>query len=275
MKYQYQTRPHPHGDCLRACIATILEIPIGSVPDFSIDMPADALQAVEQPAPPALPFPRDELRGHLAAMLGAVTADDELAFWQKFDALNAYTSRYYAPPTPPPTAPDAPPDYPKWYLTMQEYLRPFGYIIVEVLIDGSPWVPLPGDVVAIFKGEHVSGNCKHAIVGRCVDGKFYPLFDPLGENVEGSTLKRIDSVSFFVPLDPMAFMRMGQALEEIKLTARGIPGRILGDAIEECCDKGLGLVRPDAPRIYSPGGQLVGTKEKPAQGIIVPGDFQK
>jgi hypothetical protein len=35
MKPVAQTRPHPNGDCLRACLATLLELPITDVPDFT------------------------------------------------------------------------------------------------------------------------------------------------------------------------------------------------------------------------------------------------
>lgn len=31
---QAQTRPHPNGDCLRSCIASLLELPISEVPDW-------------------------------------------------------------------------------------------------------------------------------------------------------------------------------------------------------------------------------------------------
>jgi hypothetical protein len=31
---QLQTRPHPNGDCVRACIASLLELPIAEVPDW-------------------------------------------------------------------------------------------------------------------------------------------------------------------------------------------------------------------------------------------------
>lgn len=32
---QPQTRPHPNGDCLRACVATLLEYPVAEVPDWT------------------------------------------------------------------------------------------------------------------------------------------------------------------------------------------------------------------------------------------------
>lgn len=35
MKPVPQTRPHPNGDCVRACLATLLELPIEDVPDFT------------------------------------------------------------------------------------------------------------------------------------------------------------------------------------------------------------------------------------------------
>lgn len=34
MTPQNQTRPHPNGDCVRACIATLLDLPIAEVPDW-------------------------------------------------------------------------------------------------------------------------------------------------------------------------------------------------------------------------------------------------
>jgi len=209
MKYQYQTRPHPNGDCMRACLATILEYPIANIPDFTL-------------------------------------LEDEPGF-------------------------DPKKDYPKWYLALQDFVRQFGLVFVEIVLDKRPWMPLPAEMLCIFMGEHVNGQCKHAIVGKCVDGGFYPIFDPIGEEVHDITLKEVESIGLLVPTDPMNFMRMGQALEEVKLTSRGVTNRIVGDAIESACDTGLGLKRPDAPRIYSPSGQLIGTKDKPAEGIIVPG----
>lgn len=35
MKPQLQTRPHPNGDCLRACVAALLDLEVSRVPDWT------------------------------------------------------------------------------------------------------------------------------------------------------------------------------------------------------------------------------------------------
>lgn len=155
MNPQLQTRNHPNGDCMRSCIASLLEIPIKNVPDFTLAPDKETL----------------------------VIADRE---------------------------------YPAWYGAMQAFLATMSLTIIEItLTPHTPWYPLPFDTMAIFVGQHKSG-CKHAIVGKCQHGQFYPVFDPLCPDVsEEPFTGGIDGVCFLVPTDPFVQRRMGRALEKI------------------------------------------------------------
>lgn len=138
MKPQKQTRKAPRGDCERAVISSLLEIPITEVPDFT-NMREDSDSA-----------------------------------------------------------------YPVAYLEKQHWLKERGYAWVEIDLTRTRWSALPFETFAIFKGTHTSGE-PHAIVGKCIDNTFVPVYDPLEpEGLDVIPFKdgRITSIAFLVPLDP-------------------------------------------------------------------------
>lgn len=143
--------------------------------------------------------------------------------------------------------------YDKWYLETQNFVAQLGFILVEIILSDRPWLPLPNEALAIFMGPLESGE-KHAIVGKVKDGRFIPVFDPMGKDC--ATFTAVESVAFLVPADPMTQVRMGKALEEVMETTRGIPNRIVADAINDTCLRALG--KSVEPRL------ILGADGKPA-----------
>jgi hypothetical protein len=139
MTPQKQTREHPDGDCTRACIASLLDLPIAEVPDW-------------------------------------------LAMRQDDDGEG----------------------YPTWWLEMQDWLRRRGLAFVEIQLERKTWMPLPFECWAIFIGTHPMG-ARHSIVGKCIDAKFVPLWDPMGGDPAIAFINgRVEAVCFLVPTDPSA-----------------------------------------------------------------------
>lgn len=196
MKPTPQTRPHPNGDCVRACLASLLELNIDLVPDF------------------------------------ALMSEEE-----------------------------NPDGYPVWYQALQDWLSQFGLQFVEIQLDRKTWFPLPHDMFAILIGPHASGS-RHAIIGKCEGGKFFPVYDPL----EGETLPfdggKIEAVCFLIGRDPMLQVKMGKALENIAEMSRGVSNRIIGQSIEQEANEALcipgvrmNIEKIEKPLILAPNGK--------------------
>lgn len=138
MKPTAQSRRAPRGDCIRACLASLFELPLERVPDFT-NMREDPDSA-----------------------------------------------------------------YPVEYLERQAWCKDQGYAFVEVELKHLRWSALPFSPFVIFLGIHTSGE-RHAIVGRCEDNLFIPVYDPLepeGLDVIPFQDGKILSIAFLVPLDP-------------------------------------------------------------------------
>lgn len=193
MLAKFQSRISPNGDCVRACLACLLELPLVAVPDFT------ALES----------NPVEEV---------LVTRDKG--------------------------EPDA--SYDRWYFSLQQFVAQFGFVLIEIILSDRPWLPLPNEAFAIFMGPLESGE-KHAIVGKVKDGRFIPVFDPMGKDC--ATFTAVESVAFLVPADPMTQVRMGKALETILELTRGISNRIVADAINEECFAALGKKPANAPSL--------------------------
>ncbi len=187
---QYQSRPNPNGDCIRASLASIFELPIESVPDFML-------------------LPDIDREG-----------------------------------------------YPNWYLSIQEFCANLGYALVEIQLEGQPWMPLPKGVLAIFYGPTENGS-RHAIVGTCEGRDFIPVFDPLGG--QNLPIAKVEAVCLLVPLDPMHFVRLQAALEEIERTSAGIGNRIVGDSIRDTAREALGKKTVGIPTLFGPSGAALPT----------------
>lgn len=203
MNPQPQTRNHPNGDCMRACIASLMEIPIRDVPDFTL-APPDSVTTID---------------GH---------------------------------------------EYPSYYAALQGFLSTMNLTFVEISLTANmPWMPLPFGAMAIFVGQHKSG-CKHAIVGRCLHGAFFPVFDPLLPDLdEDPFVGGIDGVCLLVQLDPFVNRRMGRSLEkviELLGTSMGqIPMAIRDEALF-----GLGGDAALIGRDEQTGAVILGSDGRPA-----------
>jgi len=99
---------------------------------------------------------------------------------------------------------DDPDKYPTWWIEMQDWLRRRGFAFVEIQLERKTWMPLPYECFAIFIGPDRTGN-RHAIVGKCIDAKFCPLWDPMGGDPALAFINgRVEAVCFLVPTDPSA-----------------------------------------------------------------------
>lgn len=132
---------------------------------------------------------------------------------------------------------EEPPHYTEWWLSMQRWLAELGLQFIEIQLEHTPWMPLPEATLAIFLGPHKTG-CMHAIVGRCIDQKMEPVFDPMGE--EELPFEKVEAVCLLVPVDPMLVVKPQRALSDIIKTCSAIPNKIVAESIQSTARSALG-----------------------------------
>lgn len=186
---QPQTRKHPNGDCLRACISSLLEISIEKVPDFML------------------------------------LADIESTL-----------------------------DIPAWFVRMQDYLHDFhGLQLIEIPLRDRVWFPVQYPTFVILFGIHKTG-CKHAIVGKCWNYDFAPVFDPIAEDSDELPFRDglIESIGMLVPVDPSRTAQSRLSLESIEKITAALPNGPVKAAILKEIECGLGRVSIPTPLIFDP-----------------------
>lgn len=121
---------------------------------------------------------------------------------------------------------------PNWWIEMQAFAKRFGYQVLEIRLQGKlPWMPIPDDVLCIFIGPKQNrGNGAsnmHAIIGRCKNTQFYPVFDPFSEEAnpcDAFIQNKVYALLFLVPMNPA---KLQVVVEETKIIADRSDGKII------------------------------------------------
>lgn len=168
-------------DCLRACVATLLDEPILSVPDF-----AGYENAMEV----------DERTGyHTWWMALQLWLHERGLFFLEVRIGGSFFVE-------------------QEIMTNDDGLPSGEKEQIEVQVQ-TPWNPLPYECYCILVGN-TKGGVRHMCVGKALGGSFQRVFDP---HPKQPGIAQLEGVCFLVPTDPGLIPKMGKSLEAIESLA--------------------------------------------------------